>query len=71
MRLHKEGHLSLVALEKALNVLNPLIKELSHLLQLHDLGHIGHKALVSVLCVLTPPSKAMDEEETVEPYDES
>ena len=70
LRLYEEGHLSAVAFEKALNVLNPPIKELSRLLQLHDLRYIGHKALDSALYVLTPPSKYMDEEETVEPYDE-
>ena len=70
LRLHEEGHLSSVALEKALNVLNPPIKELSRLLQLYDLRHIGHKVLDSALCVLTPPSETMDEEETVDLYDE-
>ena len=45
------------------------IKELSCLLQLHDLRYIGHKALDSALCVLTPPSEDMDVEETVKPYD--
>ena len=71
LRLYEEGHLSAVALDKALNVLSPPIKELSRLLQLHNLGYIGYKALDSALCVLKPPSEDMDAEETVEPYDEA
>ena len=69
LRLYEEGHLNTVAFNKALNVLNPLIKDLSRLL-LRDLENIRHKALDLALCVLIPPSKAMDAEETVEPYDE-
>ena len=63
--LYEEDHLSLVALEKALNVLNLPIKELSRLLQLHGLGYIVHKALYSALCVMTPPSKDMGAEKSV------
>ena len=64
------GHLSLVAIEKTLNVLNLPIKELNRHLQPQTLGSIGHKVLDPTLCVLTPPFKAMDAEETTEPYDE-
>ena len=66
---YEEGHLRAVALDKALNVLP--IKELSRLLQLHNLGHISHKALDSALCVVTPSSKEIDAEQTVEPYHET
>ena len=53
LHLYKESHISAVAFDSALRVINLPTKELTFLLQLYDQGHIGGTALDYALRVLT------------------